>query len=133
MNAALLASLGAIELAHREHGPALAAEQLADETSGVPLLGSPSRWGFPIVDDAGALEPCHWRSARRWCQCFRCPGSMLYAREIVAGRGLPAWLEGTPAAAEAHRLAASALHPTTVRARPVRKASGVFPRLGGAL
>lgn len=107
MSAALAASLGAIALAHEIHGAALAAEQRADLTSGVPLLGSPARWRYPIADDAGRLEPCLWRAHRQWCQCFRCPGALLWAREIVAGRGLPAWVQGSPAGAEAVAQAAT--------------------------
>jgi hypothetical protein len=107
VSAAVHATLGAIALAHETHGPALAAEQAADLTSGTPLLGSPARWRYPIADDAGRLEPCLWRAERRWCQCFRCPGALLWAREIVAGRGLPAGIAGTPAGAEAVAQAAT--------------------------
>lgn len=104
---ALAASLGAIALAYETHGATLAAEQTADLVSGAPLLGSPARWRYPIADDAGRLEPCLWRTSRLWCQCFRCPSALLWAREIVAGRGLPSWMAGSPAATVAIAQAAT--------------------------
>lgn len=84
----------AMVYAARLYGSALRAAVAADATSGVPLLGTPSRWTLVHelsgTDDPSAvvLAPCDWRTRRdSHCLCWRCTGQeieVLVARTLVA-------------------------------------------------
>jgi len=80
--------------AARLYGPALRAAAAADAVSGIPLLGTPTRWGLVhelsgTDDPAGVvLAPCRWRASRdSHCRCWRCTVQdieVLLARAIIA-------------------------------------------------
>jgi len=80
--------------AARLYGPALRAAVAADAASGIPLLGTQTRWGLVhelsgTDDPAGVvLVPCDWRTSRdSHCRCWRCTVQdieVLLARAIIA-------------------------------------------------
>jgi hypothetical protein len=74
--------------------PVLTPEAAADADSPRLMLTRIERWGMPHRHPEASYgerrpEPCAWRDAGDWCQCFRCEclnAIEMCARELHAGR-----------------------------------------------